>query len=71
MNTRTASPSPAVLLAALLAGFSTSATAAADAQASAAIAAAIASTERPETDRSQDGPRKGFNTRCVRGSRAM
>jgi predicted methyltransferase len=52
--------SPAVLLAALLAGFSTSASVAADSQASAAIAAAIASTERPEADRAQDGPRKAW-----------
>ena len=58
MNTRTETTWPATLLAVLLAGFASSAVAAADAQAAAAIAAAIASTERPEADRSQDGPRK-------------
>ena len=60
MSTSNSLTSTAALLALLLAGSSVSATAAAasDPQASAAIAAAIASTERPDTDRAQDGPRR-------------
>lgn len=58
MKTKNPNTFLTALLAALVAGLPATITAAAESSANEAIAAAIASTERPEPDRAQDGPRK-------------
>jgi predicted methyltransferase len=58
MKATTAGKSLAALLTVLMAALSVTVAAAAEPGAAPAIAAAIASTERPESDRAQDTPRK-------------
>jgi predicted methyltransferase len=58
MKTSNSKKLPAALLTVIVAGLSATASAAPASSAAESIAAAMASTERPESDRAQDGPRK-------------